>query len=182
VVFDGDLDIEGIVEILAHGEPLTRVPRIATITVRRGVHVLVDAASGLDPYRSDIQQLLVSFDALLADDRLQIQSFFGCPSRGVFSSGDTLDAWTLPPSGTLVAIISDFGIGGPLIDDERASAAEWLAFIGRVRRGGHASIGFVPYEARRWPPAIARSLTLIHWSERTTVGEIRRALRETYRT
>jgi hypothetical protein len=181
VGFDGDLDIEGIVEILASGQPLTRVPRVAAATVRRGVQVLVDASAALDPYRSDIEQLLVSFDALLADNRLQMQSFFGCPGRGVFSSGDTLETWTPPPPGTLVAIVSDFGIGGPLIDDEKAAPTEWLAFIGRVRRGGHPTIGFVPYEARRWPTAIARSLTLIHWSERTTVGEIRRALRETYR-
>ena len=128
-----------------------------------------------------MEQLLVSFDALLADDRLQIRSFFGCPGRGVVSTGDDVTPWSPPPPGTLVVIISDFGVGGPLLDDDRASTGEWLAFIAEVRRSGYSAIGFVPYEARRWPALTARALTLIHWSERTTVGEIRRALREPHR-
>ena len=179
--FEGDLDIEEIADVLASGRLLGRVPRVATTTVRRGVQVLVDSSAALDPYRSDVQQILVSFDALLADDRLQIHTFFGCPGRGVLATQREAEPWPPPALGTLVAIISDFGIGGPMIDDDRASAAEWLGFLGLVRRGGYSAVGFVPYEARRWPPAIARSMRLIHWSERTTVGEIRRALRETSR-
>jgi hypothetical protein len=182
VAYDGDIDANGVAAIIATGRPLIRVPRIAIATLRRGVQVLVDTSAALDPYRSDADQLLRSLDALLADDRLQIMTFRGCPQRGVVPNGaDAEQSWPLPPAGTLVVVVGDFGIGGPLIDDDRASATEWLAFIHAVRSAGNPLLGFVPYEARRWPPVIARSMTLIHWSERTTVGEIRRAIREAYR-
>jgi hypothetical protein len=81
-----------------------------------------------------------------------------------------------------VVVITDLGIGGPVLSDDRAPVTEWLAFARRVVASRHPLIAFVPYEARRWPPRLARTMTLLHWSERTTVGEVRRAIREAFRT
>jgi hypothetical protein len=51
-----------------------------------------------------------------------------------------------------------------------------------VRAAGCHPVGLVPYAPSRWPPALTRLLTFVHWSERTTARQVMRALRETRRT
>jgi hypothetical protein len=178
LVHEGDIDVDGVVRTLAAGRPLWRVPRLATRTLRRGAQVFVDAGAGLDPYRSDVDQILDAFDDVLADDRMTVAFFTRCPSKGVSPTPDvTPAAWEPPAPGTPVVVISDFGIGGPILRD-RASVGEWIDFARAVRSSGHTLVGLVPYEARRWPPRLTRAMVLLHWSERTTAGEVRRALRE----
>ena len=177
LVHEGDIDVEGVVAMLTDARPLRHVPRLAMPTLRRGTQVLVDTGPGLDPYRSDVDQILEAFDDVLADDRMTVAFFNRCPLQGVSSPQGDLRSWEPPSSGTTVVVISDLGIGGPVLGD-RASVSEWLDFARAVRTSGHTLVGLVPYEARRWPPRLARAMVLLHWSERTTAGEVRRAMRE----
>lgn len=65
-----------------------------------------------------------------------------------------------------------------MLDEDRATTSEWLRFGLRARDQGNLVVALVPYEALRWPPSLARVISIIHWSERTTAGEVRRALRD----
>ena len=82
---------------------------------------------------------------------------------------------------TEYARVTDLGIGGPMLDRERPRTADWLAFARCALEAGHVLVAFVPYEATRWPRRLLRVMTLVHWSERTTVGAVRRALRDARR-
>jgi hypothetical protein len=76
--------------------------------------------------------------------------------------------------------VTDLGIGGTALDDDHPTPGEWLQFAYQSRREGHLLLALVPYEATRWPPKLSRIMTLIHWSERTTVGAVRRAMRDAW--
>ena len=178
---EGDLDMERILEGVAEKRALEYLPRQRVATLRRGAQVLVDLGAGMDPYRQDVERLVAQLDSILADDRLTVAGFAGTPLRGLDTPvGDRLP-WSPPPAGSPVVLVTDLGIGGPLVSEDRAHPAEWLVFASGVRRAGHPLIAFVPYEARRWPSPLARAITILHWSERTTVGAIRRAVRESTR-
>jgi hypothetical protein len=173
------VDIARILAAVAEGKAVTRMPRLRVPTTRRGAQVLLDRGSGLDPFRGDQDQLIRAFDDILADDRLQVLQFHGSPARGVFGIDDEdIRPWEPPSPRVPIVLVTDLGIGGSPMRDDRAGVAEWAAFACRVRAAGHPTIALVPYEARRWPAPLTRRMTLVHWSERTTIGEVRRGLRD----
>ncbi len=182
----GELDVDAIIDVLASGRALRYLPRKLSATTRRGVQVLVDRGPGMDPFAGDQEQVVRALDDILADDRLEISEFVGCPGRGTVPDleeeteepeGDFV-AWKPPARGTPILAITDLGIGGPRLDPDRATVAEWLEFAHRVQGQKHLLIALVPYEATRWPAQLARAMTLLHWSEQTSVGGVRRAMRD----
>jgi hypothetical protein len=182
LVPEGDLDIDAIVDIVGRGRALDRLPRLPAPTLRGGAQLLLDISAGMDPYLEDQQQILNALDDILADDRLDVLYFAGCPDRGAGRGPrDGWVPWTPPPRGVPVVVLSDLGIGGPVLDEDRATPAEWLRFAQRVQAEGHTLVALVPYDASRWPAALAREMVLIHWSERTTVGAVRRTIRHAWR-
>lgn len=176
---EGDLDLERLLEIIGAGRPLDWLPRLPTATLRRGVQVLLDLSAGMDPFHTDQQNLVQALDDILADDRLEVLYFSGCPDRGV-GPGPRKDwgPWKAPARGTPILAVTDLGMGGPLLDDSRAMPGEWLRFARRLKKRGHLLLGLVPYEATRWPAKLTRTMKLIHWSERTSVGAVRRAMKD----
>jgi hypothetical protein len=178
---EGDVDVERIIETLSEAQPVLELPRQLSATLRRGVQLLVDHGPGMVPFRADQEMFVTDLDDVLSDDRLEVLRFVGCPSRGVLAGPD--DRWTdwrPPPPGTPVLAVTDAGLGGSPLDPAWASPDEWLEFAHHVRDEGSDLFALVPWQASRWPPALARAMTLLHWSERTTVGEVRHAVRRAY--
>ena len=183
----GELDIDEIVATIAAGRPLRSLPRLATHTTRRGAQILLDQGTGMTPFRNDRRQLIEALDQILGDQHFAVRGFVGCPSRGLLPrrppSGSplSLDPWKPPPTGTPIVAVTDLGIGGSMFDSERATVGEWVDFARLAAAAGFALIGLVPYEAARWPPRVARTMTLLHWCERTTASEVRFAMRDAKR-
>jgi len=178
-VDEGDIDLDAAIESLAALRPLTRLPRTRVPTLRRGVQLLIDRGTGMDPFLADQDGLIRQLDDILSKDRLEILYFMECPMRGVADRpGGRRRPWRAPPSAIPVLLVTDLGIGGPPLAEDRATVREWLRFSQMAHGLGHTPIGLVPYEARRWPPLLARAMVLLHWSERTTAGEVRRATRD----
>ena len=157
---EGELDVDAIVETLAAGRPLLEFARLERQTTRRGAQVLLDRSRGMAPFREDQKQLVDALDHILGDDHFKVERFVGCPSRGLLPAHSTrglvsrmLDRdqpiWRPPPPGTPIVAITDLGIGGSPLDDERATVAEWVSFAHRVRNAGFTLVGLVPYEASR---------------------------------
>jgi hypothetical protein len=178
----GELDVDAIVDTLAAVRPLGMLPRKRIPTLRRGVQLLLDVSPALDPFRADQRELVARLDDVLADDRLQVLHFAGCPGRGTGAGPRrSWSAWRAPAAGVPVVVVTDFGIGLGPVDVDWTSPDEWAEFAARVRAAGHPLMGLVPYEARRWPPRIAQSMTPLHWSEKTTATAVARAVREQVR-
>lgn len=174
---DGPPDLERLVDMSSRLEPIRRVPQRLIPTLRRGAQVLVDLAAGLAPYRYDVQDVLTGA-RLLSADSIEVMSFSGCPIRGAgTATHDDWSSWRPPARGTPVLLVSDLGIGGSPLDPDRASEAEWAAFLTVAARAGVPVIALVPFGRERWPLSLMRRMTIVEWDPGTTVAAIRRAVR-----
>ena len=143
---EGDLDMDRILESVAEKRALELTsPRQRVATLRRGAQVWSISGPGMDPYRQDVERLVAQLDSILADDRLTVAGFAGTPLRGLDTPAGERSPWSPPPAGSPVVLVTDLGIGGPLVSEDRAHPAEWLAFASGVRRSGHPLIAFVRY-------------------------------------
>lgn len=181
-VREGELDVDAIVVTLSAGLPIRELPRLTRQTTRWGCQVLKDRGPGMAPFREDVAQVVDALDDILPGDCLEAHDFVACPSRGLLRVSKTgFEPWQPPPQGMPILVISDLGIGGPMMDHTQGTIAEWVAFADNARAAGCRLVGLVPYEATRWPPRVARAMTLVHWSERTLAGHVRRAMRDAAR-
>jgi hypothetical protein len=174
---EGPPDIERIIVQSTELQPLTRLPRRPLATMRRGVQLLLDGAEGFAPFASDCEQIETAIEAVVGRPRLSVMHFRGCPGHGITRPPEYApEAWHPPARSTVVAIVSDLGIGGPWRSRDRAGRREWLAFADRVREAGCPLVAFVPFSPSRWDPRLARAMTLIHWDRHTTARAVRRAV------
>lgn len=180
-----EVDLERATAALAAGRRLQRIPYRPVPTLGRGAQVLVDRARALDPLRLDLVQLLADLELLFGPGRLEVLSFAHCPSasdarrRGVWAESGGRRAWRAPARGMPVLVVSDFA-ASPAVDDDEdvATPGEWLQFARQVRADFCHPVALTPYPPSRWQPALARLLSFVHWSERTTARQVMRAVRE----
>ena len=182
-----DFDVDRMVSQLARGRRVEAIPYAQVPTLRGGAQVLIDVAETMDPYRDDITQLLADLDRLFGRAHLEVLQFRHCPSarddrrRGVFDDPRRRPVrWRPPAPGVPVLIISDFALS-PAVNDELdyATAGEWHEFAADVVAAHCHPVGLLPYPPSRWPMALGRVMSFVHWSERTTARQVMRALRET---
>ena len=172
---EGDLDVERLIDAVARLESVSAVPRLPIWSVRRGAQVLIDRGPSMVPFDGDVEDLIRRVRRLVPDDRLELLEFEDCPVHGCSPRYvQERKRWKAPPSGVPVIVVSDFGIGGPPHRIGRARAAEWSRFADIAAEKQVSLRGLVPYAPSRWPAAIARRYTLMHWDRRTTAGSVRR--------
>lgn len=176
-VCEGPVDVAALIDTLAHGRPVVRLPRLPVPTLRHGVQVLVDRGSGMQPFRRDQDQLLAQLRTVVGSELVEVGYFSDVPQRGTGPGPRwTRTAYTPPAAGRRVLLLSDLGLGGPTEDHGRATRADWEAFVGLVTRAGCAVVALSPYPARRWPAWMPRLLPVISWDRTTTTGRIRARL------
>lgn len=194
---DGPIDFERVIETITRREELRALPRLPEATLRRGVQLLVDQSDAMNPYKRDAQVLVERIRQVVGIHNAQVLHFRGYPlipdaspnvNWGAYPVGisgsapDTLfDAYGRrrgeyepPPSGTVVALITDLGIGQPLFSNESASPSLWLEFAQRVRQAGCPLIAFVPYAVSRVPGELSSAFKIVQWDRQTTANKIRR--------
>jgi hypothetical protein len=170
---DGPIDVEAIVAALARRQPLSRLPRKRQQSLRFGVQILIDIGESMQPFLRDEQVLANQVRRIAGVDRTSVLYFANCPVRGAGPGPRwTWRTYSPPKSGTRVLVISDFGIGGPVLYLERSEEEEWRAFVMTVRRAGCTLIGVVPYPPRRWPHWLTNLLPSVTWDRSTTVARV----------
>ncbi len=170
---DGEPDIDALVDAFARGIPLTRLPRAPRPTLRFGVQVLVDQGDGMQPYRRDQQELARRITGLVGAELTQIRYFADAPNRGTGpASPRTWQPYRPPSPGTRVLLVSDLGVGGPLLHPWRASVAEWYQVCHEIVRAGCTVLALVPYPVTRVPPELTPLLAALTWDRTTTVSTV----------
>jgi hypothetical protein len=164
---DGPPDVERAVDAAARLEPITDVPRRPLRTLRLGVQLLVDRSSRMTPFARDQSWLELTLHRILGENRVEVLSFTTTPLE---PDGGT---YRRPPPGTPVLLLTDLGIGRPLLDPGWTEPDEWLRFARAVRRADCRLTAFVPYPPARWPAQLARELTIIRWDRSTSAATIR---------
>lgn len=170
---DGEPDIDALVEAFARGIPLTRLPRAPRPTLRFGVQVLVDQGDALQPYRRDQQELARQITGLVGAELTQIRYFADVPARGTGpASPRTWQPYRPPSPGTRVLVVSDLGVGGPVLHPRRASVAEWYQVFHEIVRAGCTVLALVPYPVTRVPAELTPLLSALTWDRTTTVSTV----------
>jgi hypothetical protein len=173
---DGPLNIEFLIELLARRQRVERLPHLPVPTLRRGVQLLLDISQAMLPWERDQRMLQKEVQDVVGTDKVQSLRFVGCPARGVGMG--TKSRWksfyTPPPRGTVVLMLTDLGIGRPPFSTERASVAEWEAFVLNLRKAGCPLVALVPYAPERYPFELTRIMTAIQWDRQTTPATVRR--------
>lgn len=167
-IADGAPDVRAIVRVLASGQPLRTLPRLRRRTLGFGVEVLLDGTDALQPFRADSAELVAALRDLLPDGRLLVTHVRGGPA------GAQVDG-PLPRSTVLA--VSDFGAGFAHVGERSAPVAHWLRHARQLATADRPLRSLVPLPPQRCAAALQRRVPLVQWSEATTLGDVRRALR-----
>jgi len=173
-VEEGPIDIDRLISAIARNEPLKRMYRRRSLTVRRGVQLLVDRSESMALFSRDARWLVKELQNVIGIPRVELVLFADCPSRGVGSPVD--DEWReyrAPAGGAPILLVTDFGIGASAV--ARATSAEWERFFTVTHAAACPVVALVPYSNERWPAAIASYVAGVVWDQASTIQMVRRA-------
>ncbi|WP_105971620.1 hypothetical protein [Streptomyces geranii] len=170
-VREGPVDIPALIDTLAHGRPVARLPRRPVPTLRYGVQVLVDRGVGMQPFRRDQDQLVGQIRTVVGSGLVEVGYFSDLPQHGTGPGARwTRTAYTPPEAGRRILLLSDLGLGGPPDNPHRALRTDWEEFVGLVTRAGCSVVALSPYPPERWPGWMTRLLPLVSWDRTTTAS------------
>ena len=171
----GEIDVERIIDGIAHALPVTAIPRSAAPTLARGVQVLIDLGEAMQPFAADQAAVHAAIVRVVGRDKTGTVRFAGCPvwNDGPGSAPER-GAYRPPAPGTPILALTDLGIGRPAGGHDWASAHDWLAFAAVARRAGCPLVAFVPYPPARYPADVRGPITIVQWDRSTTVAAVRR--------
>lgn len=172
-VASGAHDIDGMVALAADGKPLVELRR-ARATVGFGVQILIDAAPGMTPFAQDCARLRRDV-ARVVGDRVEVVRFVGCPGRGVGAGVRPRDRYQPPPMPAPVLLVTDFGLGRPVLGGDPVDAREWLDFAELLKPERSGPVAIVPYPLSRIPAALTAAFNVVEWDRTTTIQSARRA-------
>ncbi|MFE5851808.1 hypothetical protein ACFQ61_01075 [Streptomyces sp. NPDC056500] len=172
-VDDGPIDIDALIETLAHCRPVVQLPRRPVRTLRYGVQVLVDRGSTMQPFRRDQDHLVRQIRSVVGRELVDVGYFSDAPQRGTGSGARwTRTDYTPPTGGQRILLLSDLGLGAQPYAHGRSTPEEWQEFIALVTRAGCQPVALVPYPPARWPAWMTALLPLVSWDRTTTTGQI----------
>lgn len=170
------IDVEAMVDAIARGIVLRRVPRRSVPTLSHGVQILVDRGPSSPPFLEDQDLLVQQIQVVAGHDRVQVLRF---DPRGFLAGKGPRTRWesyfdlTPPLPSMTIVVISDLGIAR-VPHETGAPPAQWRDFLVRLHARGHRVIVFVPFAPSRWPRLPRGLAHLIPWDRRTSVQLVRK--------
>jgi hypothetical protein len=173
---EGAVDVSLLVEMLANGRAVMRLPRRLRQSLRAGVQLLVDRSEGMMQFARDVDFLRQRIRSIAGPERVEVLYFDTDPARCGRGSARTWRPWRPPAGGAVVAVLTDLGLGQPPLapPSSLANTAQWQTFAAAVAREGCPLLAFVPYPRRRWPPELAERLRLVEWDRPTNIRDVHR--------
>lgn len=174
---DGPIDIDRLIHDVALRRPIRELPRLSTITLRRGAQILVDRSESMQPFQFDADDLAARLQRVASQGSTQLLYFDEDPTivneTWPVGEGRLHD---LPPAGTPLILITDLGIRD-LRSNRARTRPYWWEFATKALRRRCPVIAFVPYPLSRWPVGLNGLITPLPWDRKTTVATIRAARR-----
>ena len=156
--------IDDLITKLANGQSISSIPREPIKTIRRGLHVLVDISSSLEPFYRDQSSLIKCITDVFGLEIVDIYWFKDCPSFGVRDKFRNRIKYIRPDSNTPILMLTDFGIPESYLD-RKATKLDWVRFIKWVNYNNNPLIAFVPYPKCRWPEFSKDMISMHSWGQ-----------------
>jgi hypothetical protein len=170
----GRVNVAQIVDEVARGRPLRKLPRFPGNLVAPFVEILLDVGDSMMPYAQDQRELVSAVQTVVGAGSVRTLKFMGSPLRGAGTDEDeTWPDYLFPAPGVHLLLLTDFGIGRPPVSHVQVSAQEWRRFADVLRRRKLGCTAFVPYPPARWPVKITRYFRTVEWDRGTTAGSVK---------
>ncbi|MDX1416887.1 MAG: hypothetical protein R3293_21975, partial [Candidatus Promineifilaceae bacterium] len=159
---EGLVDVEELVETIAHGRPVSYIPRQPIPSLRLGVQLLIDTSESMAPFSEDQDYLLEHIQDLVGSDNLELLWFEKNPLQGVYGENDDDPrAYEPPPHGSKVLLLSDLGLGDRT--PQASSSGLWRRFARIIHEADAYLLALVPYGSWRWPSTLSGILPMLYW-------------------
>jgi hypothetical protein len=165
-----DVDTARILDAIARGERIVRMPWRREKSVSPGVRCFLDVGAGMQPFAADQAQLVGGLRLLFGDDRVTVGYFETLPDAADARFEEDTDKAASPVSPVLV--VSDFGAVS--VPGRRwALPEEWLEYIQRVRQSGASGVfALTPFGRTRLPRPLRGELVAVEWDRTTSVRSV----------
>jgi formylglycine-generating enzyme required for sulfatase activity len=158
------LDLPRLVRGLASLHPPRHLPRLPALHWCAESWLLLDRRDALAAFYDDADDLLQLLERMRGRDARPAQRLgTGHPPRD------------LPPTGTPVLVVSDFGMNG----GDARRMGEWVEYARRLQQRGCACFALVPCPRERWDEAVSRNWVCACWDSRERVPPSGMGLRPT---
>ena len=171
----GEINEERIVDDIANGQALERIPYRLRSTSRFGVQLLLDRGRRLQPLRQDQRLLLTDLRRIVGAYRIDVQYFSSFPDLTGPGAPRTWQQYKPPAAGTVVLAITDMGLGWLGMLERRGDENQWIAWANAVRSAGAYPVLLVAHGDKYWVDAMRRCMAVVHWDRHTSVGSVRAA-------
>lgn len=157
-------DLARLIERLARGQPLRRVPRVRRQGWAGGCQVLIDYATELRPFWADYHTLQQRLRGLRGTQGLTLIAFpDGEPGGGCEvwtpQGWEAVEQYPLPVPGTPVLVLSDLGC----LDNTAVRCRQWHRLGRRLRRAGCQPVALMPCPERCWDNELMRLFFSVLW-------------------
>ncbi|WP_300452853.1 formylglycine-generating enzyme family protein [Accumulibacter sp.] len=155
-------DLPRLVDRLARGETLRRLPRLRQPGWSPEIAILVDYSRSSRPFHEDFNVLLGALEKRHGRLGLSCRILAGEPGGRpqVRRPRDSAsEDWPLPPPETPILILSDLGA----LDGAPETQRGWQQFGQRLRRAGCPVLALCPLPAARHAGELRRALTIVEW-------------------
>ena len=170
---DGPIDVARLVEDIANGLAVRRLPRVPLHTTRKGLQVLIDIADGMRPFADDVDRVERLLRLTAGDDGVDLLRFEHEPLERIGrGTRGTWKRYAPPPAGTPVLVVSDFGLAAA-----HAATAQraWRTVAAMLKPQGSPLLALTPFPSSRWPAWLTQIVSPIQWDRPTNATTARRA-------
>jgi len=157
-------DIPRVINTLAKGKPLRRLPKVKRKGWASQVQLIIDYDPALVPFSQDFNALKVQLSQLRGVAGLQVLALpTGDPSGPYWQATPTgwrpLDYYPLPAPGTQVLVLSDLGCNGA--GEQRR--VRWRRFGAQLARTAGRVWALMPCPPRYWDAQLRGLFCCVYW-------------------
>ena len=157
--YEGDIDIERLVDLLVLGRPLEQIPRRPISTPRSGVQILISSSDFVSYFEQDIDHLRETLVKTIGSEKLELLWFDDHPDDGVSSLYEQAEIpYQYPSQGTKIVVVAN-----PFeISRRNRQSVRWEAFFAGANRA-KCEVVILTLSSQHLTPLTERSAEVIEW-------------------